>query len=447
MGIASFSEDQWINWFAKGRTDFTGNSLTVVHGTNSTFTLGFTSEVFVGTQTSFTAGLKIGATKGGELSLSDAATLGSSNREEAYYMTSYAAAVGASANQVRNMSRLRIGIFILLGVQVVAMTSASIAALVLKSKKPDEDADLGLPELGIALASLNHISSLLAVLATLLFTFRKKWFGIAQPADPTGVLTIDRIGGVFLGARLTDTSAGITINDSGIQLNAAADLSYEKPQGSPSILGFTDPAEASGGARLHIRKDGQTELHGKQFDVALGAGDDTGVIFKARSHSFFVTNPNSLSVAGPAVEAHPERAMLRHSFQDYVRASQNKVVAAAGGNSGSILTLEPSSASLSVSGTTLKITTGVIKAGNFTIDQTGLKFGNDFVVLSPPAPPQLVADPQIAAEQAEVQQTVQQGQIQQQQQAVEDAAQVHAASAMITAQSAAQNIAASGDQE
>jgi len=441
-GIANFSDDQWINWFAKGKTDFTGNSLEVVHGTSSQLTLGIASEVFLGTQTTFTAGMKIEATVGGEFTVMEAASIGSKNREEEYYMSSYAAAVGASENQARNMNRLRIGIFALLAIQTLAMTTASGAAMVLKLEHPNEEKDLGLPELGITLAALNHISSILAVLVTLLATFRKKWFGIAQPADPSAVLTLDRVGGVFLGARLNDSSGGVTIGDSGLQLSAAEpDLGYTKAPGSPSIIGFTSNAEDHGGSRVEVRKDGETKIYGSQLIARLRtANGPSATTFKAQQHHLLVTGANSYTNAGPALELDEDTAIMRHSWNNYLMATDEAVTANAGGQGGSILELKSNQSSLSTQGTTIRITPGKIEAGRLTIDQQGMKFGNDLTVLTGPNPPVMVNNVEINALQVAAQQAEQQAEINEQQQNAE----ANANQVAVQAQIGAQNVVNEG---
>ena len=382
-GIAHVSEGQSLSWFGSGKTELiTASDLEVIYGVRTEVTVGVKNDIALALQSETFVGSKFEAKLSAEFELTKTATVESAKEGEFYYMDSYIGTVGASAEQVAYAKTLRTATFTLLTVQTLAMLAAVAYATQQKITSPSEDEELEVPGLDIALGQLTSIASIAATLAPLLLLKYGKWRKLGENDSPAGVLTMDAIGGVFLGTRkmtAPSPTSGVFISENSVQLSSSnTDLGYDKPNGGTSILGFSRSAGSAGvgGSRLEVSNDGMTRIYGSgiRADLLTDGGVSSHTV-NAQAHSLNVTTSNSTMAAGP-----------ENSFS----VGDRTISALAGGPTGSVMRLTSSESSMGTAGNNITINdTGVVLSfgeSKVRIDATGFSLGDAVTVLNPGPP-------------------------------------------------------------
>ncbi|HCN71144.1 MAG TPA: hypothetical protein DIS96_05280 [Pusillimonas sp.] len=397
-GIAHVSEGQSLSWFGSGKTELiTASDLEVIYGVRTEVTVGVKNDIALALQSETFVGSKFEAKLSAEFELTKTATVESAKEGEFYYMDSYIGTVGASAEQVAYAKTLRTATFTLLTVQTLAMLAAVAYATQQKITSPSEDEELEVPGLDIALGQLTSIASIAATLAPLLLLKYGKWRKLGENDSPAGVLTMDAIGGVFLGTRkmtAPSPTSGVFISENSVQLSSSnTDLGYDKPNGGTSILGFSRSAGSAGvgGSRLEVSNDGMTRIYGSgiRADLLTDGGVSSHTV-NAQAHSLNVTTSNSTMAAGPALNLTDTGVQAKYNDENSFSVGDRTISALAGGPTGSVMRLTSSESSMGTAGNNITINdTGVVLSfgeSKVRIDATGFSLGDAVTVLNPGPP-------------------------------------------------------------
>jgi len=396
-GIANVSEGQSLSWFGAGKTELiTASDLEVIYGVRTEVTVGVKNDFALALQSETFIGSKFEAKLAAEFELTKTATVESAKEGEFYYMDSYIGTVGASVEQVAYAKTLRTATFTLLTIQTLAMLAAITYATAHKIITP-HDEEVKVPELDIALGQLTSIASIAATIAPLLLLKYAKWRKLGENDSPAGVLTMDAIGGVFLGTRkmapISPTS-GVFISENSVQLSSSdTDLGYSKPNGGTSILGFTQNAGDAGvgGSRLEVSADGVTRIYGSgiQADLLTNAGFSSHTV-NAQQHFLNVTTANSTTAAGPALNLIDTGVQAKFNDENSLSVGDGTISALAGGPTGSVMRLTADESSIGTGGNNITINaTGVVLSfgdSKVRIDATGFALGDAVTVLNPGPP-------------------------------------------------------------
>lgn len=455
-GIATVSEGEALHWYGEGKTELTtASNLEVTYGVKSEVTVGFKTDVTIAGQTEIFIGSKFDASLALELSLKKNGEVGSGEEGEFYYTDNYVGTVGASATQLAAAKTLRTAAFILIAAQGLAMAAATVGATVVKARatgsgsksesesgsdkdsKPDaesnteknvatgndkdsdhdkkegedhdsksesghksesgsEEEEIKVPLLNINLGYLTSILTIASSLGPALLLIYSKVKKLGQNNNPAGVLSMDAIGGVFLGTRAmapTNASSGLMLNSVKAQLSAGqSDLEYERPAEGPSILGFKKNAGDSGvtGSRLEVCNDGTTRVYGQAFQADLLGTGTSKVILNAQEHHLSVSKPNSKRAAGPGLHLTSTATQMNFDNNNSLSVKSNTVTALAGGATGSAMRLTSSEASLGAAGNNLTVnSSGVILTygqSKVMINATGISLGDAVTIMNPGAP-------------------------------------------------------------
>lgn len=420
-GIATVSEGEALNWYGGGKTELTTNSnLGVTYGVKTEVVVGFKSDFSLATQTDIFVGSKFDASLAIEMSLKKNAEITSAVDGEFYCMDTYVGTVGASAAQLAAVKTLRTASFILLASQTAAMLLATATATASKVMKPDSTEEITVPWTDFKLGYLTSIATIAATIAPALMMVYSKLKDIGENNNPSGVLSMDADGGVFLGARSATPvlplpipqgryarlvppppsvpipqhpTSGVLVNSSSVKISSSStDLGYNRQNGS-SVLGFKkNPGKNNvRGSSLEVRGDGSTAIHGTRLSAELSSNDGASVVeMKAQAHKLIVTSTTPDIEIGPALLLTPGAGVLKYDIENNVTINDTGVNAVAGGVAGSVLRLTKDNASMGAAGNNITIN----KAGvaltfgqsKIQINAAGISFGNVLSIMNPSAP-------------------------------------------------------------
>lgn len=397
-GIVAISDGKAFSWFAKGRATLTvQNNLEVTYGSVVNVAIGLNNDFFFGHKTEVALLSSLEARVGPTFEISESTELNSKEAEDNHYMTAFATTVGASPKYQSRMKALRYAAFTLVTAQTGLMLASAIAAQV-RMKKDPENADLEMAWLGVLTLTAPQVAAIGASFAALLMAILTKQGALKNSNEPEGVLSMDAMGGVFLGAQksagaMVNRSSGVLMNELGVQISAAkADLKYIKPGDSASIIGFKEDADAKGGARLEISNDGGGRFYGSSMRTALKAprgGRATHTVL-AEEHRLLATEPASLTTT-PAGLSVSEAGTLISCTEDTAMSVQTgSVNAIVGGAQGSALRLTRQQSSIGTNTNSLTIDGNGIYislGGNkLQLRRTSMSFYDNLTVMGNPAP-------------------------------------------------------------
>lgn len=259
-----------------------------------------------------------------------------------------------------------------------------------------EEEEIKVPGLNINLGYLTSILTIASTLGPALLLIYGKVKKLGENNNPAGVLSMDAIGGVFLGTRAMappNASSGLLLNSVKAQLSAGqGDLDYERPPEGSSIIGFQKQAGSNGvtGSRLEVCNDGSTRIYGETLRADLLSTGTSKVIINAQEHHLSVAKPNSARAAGPGLHLTSTASQMNFDKDNSLSVKSGTVTALAGGAAGSAMRLTASDASLGAAGNNLTVSSaGVMLTygqSKVLINATGISIGDAITVLSPGAP-------------------------------------------------------------
>lgn len=392
-GVAETTEGHKFSWYGTGETKVAAESeFALTYGVKTEVKLGLSSEFSLASKTEISIGSKLEASVGYAFEFKKDGALEVAQEGGVHYLDSYSSSVGADMAQRAQIATLTQAAWILIAAQGALTLAYSAAALAIKIQEPT-DQHLYLPNTKFPMGHLASITTIVTNLGAMLTILLGRYRGVSHSNNPAGVLTMDAVSAVFLGARPSagTSSAGLTMNGTGIDLSTAnQDLRYELAPTSSSIIGFQDKPNGGlvGGARLKLNTDGTIQSWGQsQADTIRGSAARS-----ARTHSLVATDATG-NASQSLIKLDENGAYLRGDVGTSLTVSgQNQEVSAvAGGVGGSFMKLETAKAVVGKGGNLLTCEATKVSlafgATTFTLDATGANIaGGALTILAPGGP-------------------------------------------------------------
>lgn len=389
-GVAESTEGHKFSWYGDGETKVAANSeFALTYGVKTEVSLGISTEFSLAAKTEIALGAKLEASVGYAFEFKRDGALEFAGSGGVHYLNAYAANVGASTAQRLAINSLSTAAWILIGLQAALMVSCSVAALTIKVKNP-KDEHLYLPDSKFPMAHLSSMLTITINLGAMLTIAAGRLMNLSETSDPAGVLSMDATSAVFLGSRPAagDTSAGVTLDATGIELSTAkADLRYQKPSPhSSSIIGFQDKPDARNvaGSRLNLNTDGSLQVWGESLTTNV----TDSATQKAQTHLLQVTD-----AAGADQPSH----LRTNENGTYIQAkagtnlSVNTAIGVSAKTGDSFVNLKTASATIGRDGNTLQCSADAVTLAfggtKLTIDATGINLGGGAISIMAPGGP------------------------------------------------------------